>query len=71
MICTGFEKSSGILAITIGFLAERSSFCTASGLETNVELQKHAPALLLSTPVLVGQNTLFLYTCACTPVGPP
>eukprot|EP00972_Heterocapsa_arctica_P037485 5518914-Heterocapsa_arctica.AAC.1 len=66
-----FERSSGVLAITIIFLAGRLSFYTQSELETNVEFQQHAPALLLSMPIFVVRNTLVMYTCACTPVGPP
>eukprot|EP00972_Heterocapsa_arctica_P011480 1683061-Heterocapsa_arctica.AAC.1 len=66
-----FGRSSGILAITIIFLAERLSFCTTSELETNVELRKHAPALFCSTPIFVVQNTFVMYNCACAPVGPP
>eukprot|EP00972_Heterocapsa_arctica_P034313 5053680-Heterocapsa_arctica.AAC.1 len=57
-----FEWSSGILAITIRFLAEQLSFCTKSELER--------PILSFKNMLLV-QNTLVMYTCACAPIGPP
>eukprot|EP00972_Heterocapsa_arctica_P003684 550210-Heterocapsa_arctica.AAC.1 len=66
-------QSSGILAITGLFLAERLSCCTQSELDTKFELQQHAPAYLFCLPCqyCVVQNILAMYTCACAPVGPP
>eukprot|EP00972_Heterocapsa_arctica_P094681 13960805-Heterocapsa_arctica.AAC.1 len=70
MLLNVFGRSSGILAITIRFLAERLYICPNSEHETNVELHKHAPNAFCSMPYLLC-NTLVMYTCACTPVGPP
>jgi hypothetical protein len=36
-------------------------------LSSNIEPQQHC----FSMPIFVVQNTLVMYTCACTPVGPP
>eukprot|EP00972_Heterocapsa_arctica_P002835 417500-Heterocapsa_arctica.AAC.1 len=66
-----FERSPGILAITIIFLAERLQCCTNSELYIKFELQQRAPALFFPMPISVVQNTLVMDTCACTPVGPP
>eukprot|EP00972_Heterocapsa_arctica_P089037 13130925-Heterocapsa_arctica.AAC.1 len=60
------ERSSGIVAITTRFLAERSSFCTKSELENKIEHQKQC----FSMPILLVRSTLVMYTCACAPVGP-
>eukprot|EP00972_Heterocapsa_arctica_P025355 3734703-Heterocapsa_arctica.AAC.1 len=55
-----FDRFSGILAITVIFLAERSAFCTKSELEN--------PILSLKSIVLSMHIGLCKTPLSCTPV---